>query len=411
MIDIRDLCDKQRLDIIGTTLMGCNNKDIQHLDIPEGVTEINDRAFYYFDKLYSVHLPKSLKAIGTAAFMACNNLAVVNFDEAINLTTIASEAFKHTSLIRIDLPKSLRVIDKEAFAYPYQSENADKYSHINTEYTYNRSFIQIRTPVIPKVLIHKDLVINENAFAGMAIEELFIDTNKLAPHSFAFSEVKKVTWNSEAQSLVDSAFFNCVNLSSFIITEHATNFLTKIGPHAFEGCMSLFEFTASDGIEVLCDWAFNRSSIEKFKAGTSLKNIGIGCFQDTPLREIDLAGTKLSRIGPKAFMNTKLTSLSANPSSIVLLDNIVEKCSDLDFLNIGKDVTRVCFTDSDYGNKYKTTVHLSSNNTQVMGSLNVPYVIAQSEEQANSITVNSSDSSEESVNLYRDKANGTIILF
>lgn len=386
MDDIRDLIKGQVLNIDGTTLTGCDNNDIYDLVIPEGITTISEYAFCEFKNLYSVQLPKSLVTIDECAFVSCKNLAKVNFSAATNLTTIGKYAFLDTSLTEINLPESLRIICEGAFSNAYRLKR-NNYTYLSAGTVCLLPQTNLVTPVIASVCIPKNTFVEQYAFTDTCMQELLVKADKIAPQAFSASKVRNVIWDSEATSLAEYAFCNCNELSSFAITVHAAEYLHKIESYAFHGCSSLFEFTATDNVEVIGDNAFGLSGIRKFNAGIHLRNIGVHAFEQAPLREIDLTNTEISRIGPQAFMETELTSLYANPKETIVLDNIVEKCKNLNFLNVGADVSSVYFTGCSYGNRERTTIHLCDKDTKVNGQVSVPFVILQSKEQADSITV------------------------
>ncbi len=54
-----------------------NAHELQHLDIPEGVTEIGDGAFYGCTYLEDMILPSSIRAIGDNCFALCSKLAKI----------------------------------------------------------------------------------------------------------------------------------------------------------------------------------------------------------------------------------------------------------------------------------------------------------------------------------------------
>ena len=88
--------------------------NIQSIVIQEGVTGINEFAFYDLTSLTSVSLPSTLTVIGNFAFNNCPNLTTVNFSEG--LTQIGKCAFQKCSFLQnVKLPSTLRILGNSAF--------------------------------------------------------------------------------------------------------------------------------------------------------------------------------------------------------------------------------------------------------------------------------------------------------
>ena len=89
----------------------------RHYVIPDGVTEIGERAFVESMCLFlrSVEIPGSVKKIGRGAFEECCNLTTIELPEGVE--TIDPMAFrKCVNLKRVELPDSLKTIGAGAFA-------------------------------------------------------------------------------------------------------------------------------------------------------------------------------------------------------------------------------------------------------------------------------------------------------
>ena len=104
--------------------------NIQSIDIPEGVTKIEDGAFEFCTKLESVHLPRSLESIGYGAFRDNYELREIHvvtgttvcgtaFDFCVGLAdsngfiVVQGELFKSPAMYKTNkvvLPNSVRVI-------------------------------------------------------------------------------------------------------------------------------------------------------------------------------------------------------------------------------------------------------------------------------------------------------------
>ncbi|GHV11666.1 hypothetical protein FACS189491_03300 [Spirochaetia bacterium] len=98
----------------GTTLVQFAGNDTV-LTIPEslGITEIGDEAFGH-SRLTDITIPKSIKKIGTSAFASSYSLRSIIFENGIEV--IGDRAFTGCSnLIRISFPDSLKVIGANAF--------------------------------------------------------------------------------------------------------------------------------------------------------------------------------------------------------------------------------------------------------------------------------------------------------
>ena len=85
-----------------------------HVEIPEGVTHIDDRAFYGQFSIRTIKFPRSLESIGNKSFYKCG-IQHISFYE--NLQSIGQEAFSDCyDLEDVKLPNSLLFIGNLAFA-------------------------------------------------------------------------------------------------------------------------------------------------------------------------------------------------------------------------------------------------------------------------------------------------------
>ena len=89
---------------------------IEHVVLPEGLTNIGDYALYHFDNVESITLPSTLVSIGDHAMGLCSGLTSLTLPNSI--TSIGDEAFYScSSLATLTLPSSLESIGKDAFIY------------------------------------------------------------------------------------------------------------------------------------------------------------------------------------------------------------------------------------------------------------------------------------------------------
>ena len=95
---------------------------LKFVEIPYGVTSIENFAFYDCYSLKSINLPDGLISIGNSAFNGCYSLQSINIPDG--LTRIGSQAFNScSSLQSINLPGNLTIIGSGAFNNCYSLQN------------------------------------------------------------------------------------------------------------------------------------------------------------------------------------------------------------------------------------------------------------------------------------------------
>ena len=130
--------------------------NLQTIIIPEGVTSIGERAFYYCSKLTSITIPDSVTSIGNYAFCNCSGLTSITIPESVTsigecafqgcsgltsinipngVTTISGSAFEScSSLTSITIPESVTSIGKYAF---YKCSSLTTINYTGTEEQWN----------------------------------------------------------------------------------------------------------------------------------------------------------------------------------------------------------------------------------------------------------------------------------
>lgn len=83
------------------------------INIPNGVTSINDYSFEGNENITSVNMPDSIKTIGDGAFLHCYDLTRVKLSS--NVTSIGECAFQHCNITELTLPKGLKTIEHMSF--------------------------------------------------------------------------------------------------------------------------------------------------------------------------------------------------------------------------------------------------------------------------------------------------------
>lgn len=87
-----------------------------HVKLREGTKRINGDVFFNSLKLEKIEIPKSVEIIDREAFSGCKNLKECIFEEESNIKIIYEEAFKECkSLKEIEIPESTKYLGGKAF--------------------------------------------------------------------------------------------------------------------------------------------------------------------------------------------------------------------------------------------------------------------------------------------------------
>ena len=198
-----------------------------NVTIPEGFTEINDRAFDCCYTMRSIVIPKSVKRIGQRAFFGCISLREVYLPDGI--TEIEDSTFNQCRRLRtVRLPDSLTKIGGDAFNECENLININLNDNI-TEIGWGafngcKSFTSI---YIPRYLT----VIRPNTFAYIpGIKEITIPDGVIDLGGFnGCTGLTKVVIPESVTSILDYAFESCTNLSEIVMGSN----VKTIGEAAF----------------------------------------------------------------------------------------------------------------------------------------------------------------------------------
>jgi len=87
-----------------------NNVEVKDLVIPDGVTAINDFAFYGLSGISSLTIPEGVSTIGNAAFCGCSGLVTASLPNSV--TVLGPGAFQGCSnLTTVNIPSGVSLID------------------------------------------------------------------------------------------------------------------------------------------------------------------------------------------------------------------------------------------------------------------------------------------------------------
>lgn len=234
------------------------------LNLPAGITEINQGAFYGCKTVTGITIPESVTAIGEYAFYNCESLLHIRIPKAV--TTIQSYTFYGCkSLTEIVIPEGINSIEYSVFEYCTSLTSIvipDSVAYINGRvFEYCTSLTSI---VIPNSVIYIDSYVFYGCTSLTSITLPFIgyrtDSNASLSHLFGDdsnipASLKTVVITGSTK-IGANAFVGCSGLKNLTIA--AT--VTGIGDYAFDGCSDLtitFNGTRAqwDALEKSENWA------------------------------------------------------------------------------------------------------------------------------------------------------------
>lgn len=267
---------------------------------------------YAFDKLYtqyhqlawepvkSIKIPETVTTIGTRAFYYCGSLTTVTFEENSQLTSIGDDAFAASGITDITLPESVTSIGDSAFnscqiksiTFPDGiTEIGDSAfafcENLKTVIFGENSIIEtmgekvfhtcrkLTDVTLPKSLLN---ISSEMLTGCSSLTNIIVPDNvkSIGTKAFSSAGLKSITFgeNSQLVSIDDYAFKGCENLNHIAIPSS----VTSIGNRAFEACDKLTNITIPINVTTIEDHAFSAFGLTIYCEAESKPN---GWFEST----------------------------------------------------------------------------------------------------------------------------------
>ena len=344
------------------------NSNIQEVQMPSSLEYLGAHAFENCPFLEEITIPKGISEIKAGTFLNCSNLKKIHFND--DILEIGAYSFANCSSIKdFSFINNAKKIGGAALMgcesieeitlnflgeYDGDTVNNKKVTHI---------FGTLPTS-LKTIYLNNIEIIPEYCFDNCKYLENIIMIDTIEIHDYAFNNcesIKEIVLPNTLQVIGKYLFRGCTNLeklsipfipehpfgfkdlgidNSVIIKElHLTN--TKIVRNSlFKDVTNVEYIYLNDGIEVIEDEAFYRSSIKGIKLPSTLVKIGNDAFiLCDKLEEIIIPDT-VNEIGYDAFRwCSSLVSIILPNQLVEIKQGLFAECVNLKSIVIPNDVT------------------------------------------------------------------------
>ena len=258
----------------------CGKTDTSY-QIPEGVTAINQYAFYQNENIQKITVPGSVIQIGENAFGICEKLSEIVLNEGIQ--SIGATAFHHCrSLPAITFPSSLVYLGDDVF------ESCSKLMSIQIagdSGTYKS---------VDDVLFSADGTVLIAYPNGKGATSYTVPDSVTTIGDYAFIHNRNIVTISFPEGLISigkSAFNGCDKITSLDFPST----LTSIESNAFSSCDGLTSLVIPESVTVLgyeaFSWCDNLTNVTIKNAATSFDKYGVFDYCGDALALTGIAGS------------------------------------------------------------------------------------------------------------------------
>ena len=337
VINVDKIVFESGIEKIGYVCMGNKEKtQLKEVDIPNTVTTIEDKAFYYCDSLRKIYIPESVVSIGNETFMHCSGLISIAVNEK---NTVYDSRDNCNALIQKGtdtlimgckntvIPSGIKQIAEGAF-FGCSGLKSIAIPESVTEIGFS-SFLEC-TGIEQITVDEKNTVFDSRKNCNAIIEK---------EHNILLKGCGNTTIPNDIEIIGEAAFMYCDTLTSVTIP----NSVTTIGSRAFVGCTSLNDITISEGVTQIEDYTFwGCTGLSSITLPESLITIGYSAFSEcTSLRSIVIPNS-VTTIGSRAFNGcTGLSSITLPKNLTTIEAYAFDSCTSLSSITLPENVTTI----------------------------------------------------------------------
>ncbi len=257
------------------------------------------------------------KANKTCKITGCTETNDVVIPSSINgykVVTLGEGAFEDSDIDSIEIPSTVKTIEKRCFGYTTFLKRVTIKSGLTTigEYAFENS--GITSIILPDTVT----TIGDSAFSYCPdLKSVVLSKNisRLGKYIFDHcSSLEKLSFKSEKLTTLPERFAQyCEKLTSV----NLGNSIKVIGESAFSECTSLTKISLPENLTSINKFAFWQcSSLVSIKLPSKLTTIGECAFWSCSSLKYVVLPSKLKTIGDSAFSNTAISGTLVVPGSV-----------------------------------------------------------------------------------------------
>lgn len=324
------------LDYIPSSVVSAS---LEKINIPSGVTKIENSTFEGCYELKEIVIPNSVKEIGKNAFFYCLKLSKVDISDSVEV--IGEDAFKDTAWFNAQ-PDGLVYIGKVAYKYKGEMpKGTELVLRDGTKSVSNYAFMLCSG--LDKLVIADSVEnIARNAFVSCNVKEVIMGSGlKEIPSCLVSDSLVKFVVGSGVKTVPAGKFKNCQKLETIVFE----NGLEKIENEAFKNCYLIKEIVLPNTVSFVAYNAFYGCTLENVVMSNLLETIPTSLVSKT-IKSFVISDS-VKKIENSVFENcTELKEIVIPDSVVSIGAKAFKGCESLSKITIGKAVESIgkdCF--------------------------------------------------------------------